>query len=316
MSIKNLNIMFMGTPDFAVECLNKLFKSKHNILGVVTSEDKKAGRGKKIKISDVKQYCIDKSLKIFQPKKLTDINFINEIIKLNPDLIIVVAFRMLPKILWEIPKLGTINLHASLLPNLRGAAPIHWAIINGLKETGLTTFYINDKIDCGNIIEQSKVKINDDENTGELYNKLKKIGSELLINSIDLIQEKSFKSKVQDNSTDYLLAPKLNKKNTRINWNNNSEEILNQIRGLSPFPVAWSKIESNNKILKIYKSSINNSFNDRHNPGEIIINKNKIFISTKDGLLEIIELQIEGKRKMKSHEFINGYKNLNKERLI
>lgn len=223
---------------------------------------------------------------------------------------------MLPKILWKIPKLGTINLHASLLPNLRGAAPIHWAIINGLKETGLTTFYINDKIDCGNIIEQSKVKINDNENTGELYNKLKKIGSELLINSIDLIQEKSFKSKVQNNSTDYLLAPKLNKKNTRINWNNNSIEISNQIRGLSPFPVAWSTIKSNNKILKIYKSSINNSFNDRHNPGEIIINKNKIFISTKDGLLEIIELQLEGKRKMTSHEFINGYKNLNKEKLI
>jgi len=247
----------MGTPDFAVECLDKLLKSKHNIVGVVSSEDKKAGRGKKIKISDVKQYCIEKSLKIFQPKKLTDINFINEIIKLNPDLIIVVAFRMLPKILWEIPKLG-----------------------------------------------------------GELYNKLKKIGSELLINSIDLIQEKSFKSKVQNNSTDYLLAPKLNKKNTRINWNNNSIEISNQIRGLSPFPVAWSTIKSNNKILKIYKSSINNSFNDRHNPGEIIINKNKIFISTKDGLLEIIELQLEGKRKMTSHEFINGYKNLNKEKLI
>lgn len=316
MSTKKLNIMFMGTPDFAVECLDKLLKSKHNIVGVVTSEDKKAGRGKKIKISDVKQYCIEKSLKIFQPNKLTDINFINEIIKLNPDLIIVVAFRMLPKILWKIPKLGTINLHASLLPNLRGAAPIHWAIINGLKETGLTTFYINDKIDCGNIIEQSKVKINDNENTGELYNKLKKIGSELLINSIDLIQEKSFKSKVQNNSTDYLLAPKLNKKNTRINWNNNSIEISNQIRGLSPFPVAWSTIKSNNKILKIYKSSINNSFNDRHNPGEIIINENKIFISTKDGLLEIIELQLEGKRKMTSHEFINGYKNLNKEKLI
>jgi methionyl-tRNA formyltransferase len=316
MSTKKLNIIFMGTPDFAVECLDKLLKSKHNIVGVVTSEDKKAGRGKKIKISDVKQYCIEKSLKIFQPNKLTDINFINEIIKLNPDLIIVVAFRMLPKILWKIPKLGTINLHASLLPNLRGAAPIHWAIINGLKETGLTTFYINDKIDCGNIIEQSKVKINDNENTGELYNKLKKIGSELLINSIDLIQEKSFKSKVQNNSTDYLLAPKLNKKNTRINWNNNSIEISNQIRGLSPFPVAWSTIESNNKILKIYKSSINNSFNDHHNPGEIIINKNKIFISTKDGLLEIIELQLEGKRKMTSHEFINGYKNLNKEKLI
>ena len=316
MSTKKLNIMFMGTPDFAVECLDKLLKSKHNIVGVVSSEDKKAGRGKKIKISDVKQYCIEKSLKIFQPNKLTDINFINEIIKLNPDLIIVVAFRMLPKILWEIPKLGTINLHASLLPNLRGAAPIHWAIINGLKETGLTTFYINDKIDCGNIIEQSKVKINDYENTGELYNKLKKIGSELLINSIDLIQEKSFKSKVQENSTDYLLAPKLNKKNTRINWNNNSKEISNQIRGLSPFPVAWSTLESNNKILKIYKSSINNSFNDRHNPGKIIINKNKIFISTKDGLLEIIELQLEGKRKMTSHEFINGYKNLNKEKLI
>ena len=174
MSVKALNIIFMGTPDFAVDCLDNLIKSKHNVLGVVTAEDKKAGRGKKIKISDVKEYCLKNNIKIFQPEKLKNIDFINTMKSFDPDLFIVVAFRMLPDVLWKIPKLGTINLHASLLPNLRGAAPIHWAIINGLKETGLTTFFINEKIDCGNIIEQTKVQIDKNQNTGDLYNVLKK----------------------------------------------------------------------------------------------------------------------------------------------
>lgn len=316
MSVKALNIIFMGTPDFAVDCLDKLIKSKHNVLGVVTAEDKKAGRGKKIKISDVKEYCLKNNIKIFQPEKLKNIDFINTMKSFDPDLFIVVAFRMLPEVLWKIPKLGTINLHASLLPNLRGAAPIHWAIINGLKETGLTTFFINEKIDCGNIIEQSKVQIDRNQNTGDLYNILKKIGSKLILSSLDLIQNKTFKSIHQDVSNNDLSAPKLDKINTKINWNDSSENIHNLIRGLSPFPAAWTSIKENKKILKIYKSKNNytNTIKD-YQPGIIIFNDNSILASTKDGFIEILELQIQGKRKMTSFEFINGYKTLDKQQL-
>ena len=316
MSVKALNIIFMGTPDFAVDCLNSLVKSNHNILAVVTAEDKKAGRGNKLKISEVKEYCLKKNIKTFQPEKLKNIDFLNTIKSLNPDLFIVVAFRMLPEVLWKIPKLGTINLHASLLPNLRGAAPIHWAIINGLKETGITTFFINEKIDCGNIIEQSKVQIDKNQNTGDLYNVLKKIGSKLILSSLDLIQDKSFKSINQYVSNNDLSAPKLNKINTQINWNDSSKNIHNLIRGLSPFPAAWTTIKVNKKILKIYKSkkiTINSLKN--YQPGIIIFHENSILISTNDGFIEILELQIQGKRKMTSLEFVNGYKILNKQQL-
>ena len=316
MSVKALNIIFMGTPDFAVDCLDNLIKSKHNVLGVVTAEDKKAGRGKKIKISDVKEYCLKNNIKNFQPEKLKNIDFINTMKSFDPDLFIVVAFRMLPDVLWKIPKLGTINLHASLLPNLRGAAPIHWAIINGLKETGLTTFFINEKIDCGNIIEQTKVQIDKNQNTGDLYNVLKKIGSKLILSSLDLIQDKTFKSIHQDISNNDLSAPKLDKINTKINWNDSSENIHNLIRGLSPFPAAWTSINENKKIIKIYNSKNNytNTLKD-YKPGIILFNDKSILVSTKDGFIEILELQIQGKRKMTSFEFINGYKKLDKQQL-
>ena len=316
MSVKALNIIFMGTPDFAVDCLDNFIKSKHNVLGVVTAEDKKAGRGKKIKISDVKEYCLKNNIKNFQPEKLKNIDFINTMKSFDPDLFIVVAFRMLPDVLWKIPKLGTINLHASLLPNLRGAAPIHWAIINGLKETGLTTFFINEKIDCGNIIEQTKVQIDKNQNTGDLYNVLKKIGSKLILSSLDLIQNKTFKSIHQDVSNNDLSAPKLDKINTKINWNDSSENIHNLIRGLSPFPAAWTSINENKKIIKIYNSKNNytNTLKD-YKPGIILFNDKSILVSTKDGFIEILELQIQGKRKMTSFEFINGYKKLDKQQL-
>ena len=296
--------------------MDNLIKSKHNVLGVVTAEDKKAGRGKKIKISDVKEYCLKNNIKIFQPEKLKNIDFINTMKSFDPDLFIVVAFRMLPDVLWKIPKLGTINLHASLLPNLRGAAPIHWAIINGLKETGLTTFFINEKIDCGNIIEQSKVQIDKNQNTGDLYNVLKKIGSKLILSSLDLIQNKTFKSIHQDVSNNDLSAPKLDKINTKINWNDSSENIHNLIRGLSPFPAAWTSINENKKIIKIYNSKNNytNTLKD-YKPGIILFNDKSILVSTKDGFIEILELQIQGKRKMTSFEFINGYKKLDKQQL-
>ena len=316
MKSKSLNIIFMGSPDFAVKSLEVLIKSKHNVIAVVTSPDKKAGRGKKIKFSDVKNFSIKHKLKIFQPTNLKDENFIKEIKSLKPEVFIVVAFRMLPENVWKIPNLGTINLHASVLPNLRGAAPIHWSIINGLKETGVTTFFINEKIDCGKIIQQSKVKIEKNDNTGILYNKLKIIGSKLLISTLDFIQIKDFKTKNQDFSQDYLIAPKLNKTNTRINWNENSETIHNKIRGLSPFPVAWCKFMKNDKILKIYKSKLTSKKTPKTaDTGKLIFDKNSIFITTNNYLIEILELQIEGKRIMNNIEFSNGYKILKNQQL-
>ena len=303
----------MGTPEFAVECLDVLVKSNHNILAVVTSEDKPAGRGQKIKISEIKKYSITKNIKTLQPKNLKDPSFLNEIKLLKPDIFIVVAFRMLPKILWEIPKKGTINLHASLLPNLRGAAPIHWAIINGLQKTGVSTFYINENIDCGEIIEQKKVSISENENTGELYNKLKKIGALTILSTLEKIDEKDFKSIKQNESKENLKAPKLNRENTKIDWNKPSNEIHDFIRGLNPFPSAWTSITENKKIIKIYKSRRYSSIiNEKQKPGTIIMNKNILLISTSSGLIEILELKMEGKKMMNNIEFNNGFKSLNK----
>ena len=303
----------MGTPEFAVECLDVLVKSNHNILAVVTSEDKPAGRGQKIKISEIKKYSITKNIKTLQPKNLKDPSFLNEIKLLKPDIFIVVAFRMLPKILWEIPKKGTINLHASLLPNLRGAAPIHWAIINGLQKTGVSTFYINENIDCGEIIEQKKVSISENENTGELYNKLKKIGALTILSTLEKIDEKDFKSIKQNESKENLKAPKLNRENTKIDWNKPSNEIHDFIRGLNPFPSAWTSITENKKILKIYKSRKYSSIiNEKQKPGTIIMNKNILLITTSSGLIEILELKMEGKKMMNNIEFNNGFKSLNK----
>ena len=305
-----MNIIFMGTPDFAVECLDVLVKSDHNIVAVVTSEDKQAGRGQKIKTSDIKDYSLKKNLKILQPKNLKDSSFINEIKNLNPDIFIVVAFRMLPKILWEIPAKGTINLHASILPNLRGAAPIHWAIINGLKETGVSTFYINEKIDCGEIIEQKRVPISKNENTGQLYIKLKKTGAITMLSTLEKISCKNFKGIKQNESEKYLKAPKLNRENTRIQWEKSTNEIHNFVRGLSPFPSAWSSV--NNKIIKIYKSrEYSNTIEKKLEPGTIMMNKNTLLVSTGNGLLEVLELKLEGKKMMTNIEFNNGFNSLN-----
>ena len=300
----------MGTPDFAVECLDVLVKSDHSIVAVVTSEDKQAGRGQKIKTSVIKDYSLKKNLKILQPKNLKDSSFINEIKNLNPDIFIVVAFRMLPKILWEIPAKGTINLHASILPNLRGAAPIHWAIINGLKETGVSTFYINEKIDCGEIIEQKRVPISKNENTGELYIKLKKIGAITILSTLEKISNKNFKCIKQNENEKYLKAPKLNRENTRIQWKKSANEIHNFVRGLSPFPSAWTSV--NNKIIKIYKSrEYSNTIEKKLEPGTIMMNKNTLLVSTGSGLLEVLELKLEGKKIMTNIEFNNGFNSLN-----
>lgn len=315
--MNKLKIVFMGTPDFAVGCLDFLINSNHEIKAVITAPDRAAGRGKKIIQSEIKKYAINNSIKLLQPINLKDEEFITELKSINADIFVVVAFRMLPKTVWEIPEKGTINLHASLLPQLRGAAPIHWAIINGLSETGVTTFFINEKIDFGNIIEQSKLKINSKENTGQLYEKLKSKGSNLLVSTLKVIEKNNFKTTKQNNSEKLLIAPKLNKNNTRIDWKNSGQSIFNLIRGLSPYPSAWTKDAKSNKILKIFDVIFHKEKNSNENlSGTILIKNNTIKLITYDGFLEVLELQLEGKKRMSNLEFINGYKDFHSQRLL
>ena len=315
--MNKLKIVFMGTPDFAVGCLNALVNSNHNVEAVITAPDRAAGRGKKIIQSEIKKYTNSNNLRLLQPINLKDEKFINELKSINADIFVIVAFRMLPKIVWEIPEKGTINLHASILPQLRGAAPIHWAIINGLKETGVTTFFINEKIDFGDVIEKSKVKIDSSENTGQLYEKLKTKGSELLLSSLKIIEKNNFKSTKQTNPKELLLAPKLNKNNTRINWNNKGESIFNFVRGLNPYPSAWTKNKKTDKILKLFNVVFHLEQNNNKNlAGTILFENNSIKIITIDGYLEVLELQLEGKKRMSNLEFINGYKNFHMDLLL
>ena len=306
----------MGTPDFAVKSLDAIIRNNYNVKAVITAPDKKAGRGKKINCSEVKKYALEKNLKLLQPHNLKDENFITELKSTKADLFVVVAFRMLPKIVLEIPQFGTINLHASLLPQLRGAAPIHWAIIRGLQSTGVSTFFINEKIDYGNIIEQREVEIGDTENTGNLYQRLKEIGSELILTTLKQIISGKLKTQKQIESKKLLKAPKLVKENTRINWNQSGLEIFNFIRGLSPHPAAWTKSEKTNKTFKLYNVIyFKEKKSDKLN-GIININDNLMKISVNDGYLKVLELQIEGKKKMSVQEFINGYKSYNLSKLI
>ena len=306
----------MGTPDFAVRSLDAIISDNYKIKAVITAPDKKAGRGKKINCSEVKKYALEKNLKLLQPHNLKEESFINELKSIKADLFVVVAFRMLPKIVWEIPKFGTINLHASLLPQLRGAAPIHWAIIKGLQSTGVSTFFINEKIDFGNIIEQREVEIGNAENTGNLYQRLKEIGSQLILTTLKQIISGKLITQKQIESKKLLKAPKLVKENTRINWNKSGLEIFNFVRGLSPRPTAWTKSEKTQKTFKLYNVIyFKEKRSDKLN-GIINMNDDLMKISVNDGYLKVLELQIEGKKKMSVQEFINGYKSYNLSKLI
>ena len=307
--MRGLKIIFMGTPFFAKINLDNLISNKFNIQAVVTAPDKKSGRGQKVHYSDVKKYCINKNLDLLQPINLKDESFINKLKSYEADLFVVVAFRMLPEVVWKIPKKGTINLHASLLPQLRGAAPIQWAIIHGLKKTGLTTFFINKNIDSGDIIDSKSVEIDDRDNSGNLYKKLLKIGGILLISTIKNIKKNKFNRINQTGKNEnFLLAPKLNKTNTRIDWHKPGKEINNLIRGLSPNPSAWAKNSKDDKIIKFHEAIFHKSKSISKTVGQINFSKNKIKISLKDGYLDILELQVEGKRRMNAIDFINGFK--------
>ena len=299
----------MGTPQFAVESLNAIFQSKHEIVGVVTSTDKPAGRGRKIQQSEVKKYAVINNIRLFQPEKLKDEKLIEGLKNLNADLFIVVAFRMLPKIIWEIPNKGTVNLHGSILPNYRGAAPINWAIINGEKESGVTTFFINDKIDTGDVLLIEKTTIKDGQTAGELHDKLMEIGSKLLIQTISNLDSGILESKKQLIAESQKKAPKLNRKNTKINWSKDDFSIRQFILGLNPYPGAWTLISNNGRQLnfKIFKVKISNI---KTSEKIISVQENKVYIGTSTNALELVEIQLEGKKKMHANEFIKGNKNI------
>jgi methionyl-tRNA formyltransferase len=318
-----LRIVFMGTPEFAVASLAKLVTEGFEIAAVVTVPDKPAGRGQKIQYSQVKQYAIEKNIPILQPEKLRDLQFIEQLKKYKADLFIVVAFRMLPEIVWSIPLLGTINLHASLLPQYRGAAPINWAIINGETETGVTTFLIEKDIDTGNILLNEKVAIGLNDNAGLLHDRLMLIGSDLLVKTIKGIENKSIKPISQNDllksQTEIKTAPKLFKENCRINWNCESTKIFNLIRGLSPFPAAWSIIQNkkNNQkiVVKIFQSELLKDVINE--PGTIFSDSRKFMnIATADGFLAIKELQIEGKKRLSIEEFLRGFHGIEEYKFI
>jgi methionyl-tRNA formyltransferase len=303
---KSLRIVFMGTPEFAVPMLDILFHSQHQIVGVITAPDKPAGRGMQLSESDVKKYGVANGLNILQPEKLKNEAFLNELRVLNADLFVVVAFRMLPELVWNMPPLGTINLHASLLPNYRGAAPINWAIINGEKETGVTTFKLQHEIDTGEIIQREKIAIRDDETVGELYHELMDIGKDVLLKTVNAIASGNYPLLPQDHITDVKHAPKIFKETCRIDWGRDAASIYNLIRGLSPYPAAWTTLQG--KTLKVYAADKTIEIHEKP-IGELETDgKTYLRYSCADGYISLTDLQLEGKKRMGVEEFLRGYK--------
>lgn len=299
----------MGTPDFAVGILDTIYKNNYEIVGVITAPDKPAGRGQKVSMSAVKEYALEKNLRLLQPTNLKSEDFLAELKSLNANLQVVVAFRMLPEVVWKMPKLGTFNLHASLLPEYRGAAPINWAIINGETKTGVTSFFIDDKIDTGAMILSKETEIGANETAGELHDRLMHLGSETVLETLQLIEAGKATTTLQENNPDVKTAYKLNKDNCKIDWSQSGKTIFNLIRGLSPYPAAWTYIKDgeNEWNVKIYSAS----FEERGHSetiGKITTTKKEIFITTKDGVLKIESLQFPGKKRMLAHELLNGVK--------
>ena len=296
----------MGTPDFAVASLNALLEAGSDIAAVITAPDKPAGRGQQIHESAVKKFALEKGLKILQPLKLKDPDFIEELRKLKADLQVVVAFRMLPELVWTMPPLGTINLHASLLPQYRGAAPINWAIINGEKESGVSTFFLKQEIDTGDILFSEAVKIEDDDTAGDLHDKLMIIGAGLLVKTVRAIEAGKYKEIPQESTgeADLRKAPKIFREDCRIDWNQPVKKVYNLIRGLSPHPAAFCLLQD--KTLKIYKAEAI-VMAHKEQPGTLLTdNKTYLQFACQAGLISVLELQLEGKKKMKVDEFLRG----------
>lgn len=324
MTPSNLKIVYMGTPGFAVSPLKMLKDSGYNVSAVVTAPDKPSGRGMQLTCSDVKKYCETAGLNILQPISLKEEDFISVLREINPDIIVVVAFRMLPKIVWSIPRLGTFNLHASLLPKYRGAAPINWAIINGEKETGVTTFMIDEEIDTGSIMFSEKCAILPEDNFESLHDKLMNLGSQLVLKTVDALSmgniNFTIQSSVEATMGDIPSAPKLNKENTKICWERNSEDICNFIRGLSPFPTAYTFIKNivseEVTLVKIYDSTYEVS-SGTNTPGHIITDsKSFIKVECTSGQINIKSLQLPGKKRLNVRDFLAGFRDIQNYKFI
>jgi methionyl-tRNA formyltransferase len=305
--MEKLRIVFMGTPEFAVGILDTILKNNFEVVGVITAADKPAGRGQKIKYSAVKEYALENNLKLLQPTNLKEADFLKELESLQANLQVVVAFRMLPEIVWRMPKLGTFNLHASLLPNYRGAAPINWALINGETKTGVTTFFIDDKIDTGAMILSQETNIDPHENAGQLHDRLMTIGSTAVIETLNGIEQGTVTTTIQEENNEIKTAYKLNRDNCKIDWTKSASEIHNLIRGLSPYPASWCFIKDQDEEwnVKIYDAKIIVE-NHTHTIGQLITSKKEIKVAVKEGFILIESLQFPGKRKMRASELLNG----------
>ncbi|HCB63273.1 MAG: methionyl-tRNA formyltransferase [Bacteroidetes bacterium GWF2_43_63] len=310
-----MKIVYMGTPDFAVGPLEAIFKAGHEIAAIVTAPDKPAGRGRKLSSSEVKKFAEMHDLPLLQPVNLKESAFLSILNGIKPDVIVVIAFRMLPESVWRIPSKGTINLHASLLPQYRGAAPINWAIINGETQTGLSTFFINESIDTGDIIMQETTEISETDNFGTLHDRLKEMGKAVILNTLDIIESGSIKA-ISQGTLPYenKPAPKLNKENTRIDWSQNSKDIFNKIRGLSPFPGAWTILvdkDGNEQLLKVSDSCPDTTESGSQSTGAIITDgKTYIHVVCGLGKLQVNKLQLSGRSSMSTAEFLRGYAGL------
>ena len=307
-----MKIVFIGTPEFAVASLEALIAAGEDIVGVITAPDKPAGRGKKLQGSAVKLCAVEHDLTLLQPTNLKDLDFLGALKALNADLQIVVAFRMMPEAVWNMPKLGTFNLHGSLLPQYRGAAPINWAIMNGEKETGVTSFFLKHEIDTGSIIDQEKAAIGSDENVGDVYTRLMHIGASLVVRTVGRIKEDNYTLTNQEDLLTQLPAvkdaPKLNKEICNIDWNQPIEQLHNHIRGLSPYPCAFTSVLVDDSVLKLklYSSSISKEFESKQ--PKIVLEKKRLGVSNSSGTIWINELQLEGKKRMDTASFLAGLK--------
>lgn len=309
MEKKDLRIVFFGTPEFAVESLDALIDNNFNIVGVVTMPDKAAGRGHKLYESDVKRYAVAKGLQVMQPEKLKSSDFLEQLRECHADLFIVIAFRMLPREVWQMPRLGTFNLHASLLPRYRGAAPINRAVMNGDTETGVTTFFLKHEIDTGEIIMQRKIDILPEDNVGDVHDKLMHLGAGMVVDTVNAIIEGNLTTQPQPEG-EFIPAPKIFKEDCRIDWNRTAEEIHNHVRGLSPYPAAWTVIEDESgKILecKIFSSRLTEESCKGNANGSLRVDGDRLYVATTDCWIEIVSLQPAGKKRMDTASFLRGY---------
>ena len=315
--MNKLKVVFFGTPDFARASLEAIHTSAHEVVGVVTVADKASGRGQKVHQSPVKTYAVEHGLPLFQPEKLRNEEFLSQIQSLNADIFVVVAFRMMPKVLFSMPRLGTFNLHASLLPDYRGAAPINYAVINGETKSGVTTFFINEKIDEGNILLQAETEISPEDNAGTLHDRLMEIGAKLVVETLDGLAEGKLTEIPQNQKENPKTAYKIFKEDTKIDWEKEVEVIHNFIRGMSPYPAAFTVLEvgGEQKILKIFKGKFQKIEHSKEN-GEIEISKNEFKIYAKNGVYFPEELQLEGKKRMNLKDFLNGFHSFDELKLI